>query len=88
MIPRLKFFLPSLISSRKSNIIFDLPELTTVSLKVFNSIGEEIKTLVNNTLPAGRHIVQFEGEGIPSGVYLVRFVSGSYVNTQKIILIK
>lgn len=71
-----------------TNIVFDLPEFTSVSLKVFNSIGEEIKTLVNNTLPAGRHIVQFEGEGIPSGVYLVRFVSGSYVNTQKIILIK
>ena len=71
-----------------TNIAFDLPENSLVTLKVYNVTGEEIKTLVNNTLTAGRHNVVFEGNGIPSGIYFVRIVTKDYLNTKKLILMK
>ena len=71
-----------------TNIAFDLPENSPVTLKVYNVTGEEIKTLVNNTLTAGRYHVVFEGNGIPSGIYFVRIVTKDYLSTKKLILMK
>jgi M6 family metalloprotease-like protein len=71
-----------------TNIVFDLPENSPVTLKVYSVTGEEIKTLVNNTLTAGRHRVVFEGNGIPSGIYFVRIETKDYLNTKKLILMK
>ena len=64
-----------------------------VTLKVFNVLGNEIATLVNEEKPAGAYEVEFSAENVngaelPSGVYFYRLTAGSLVKTQKMILLK
>jgi len=73
-----------------TTIKFQLPADKFVSLKVFNSLGEEVQTLVNGMIKTGTHEVQFNGEGLSSGVYLyiLRVGEDEYVRTMKMILMK
>lgn len=48
-----------------------------VVIRIFDSIGNEIKTLVNKTLPAGTHEIVFEAHGLPAGNYYYNVLSGS-----------
>jgi hypothetical protein len=63
-----------------------------VSLKVFNSLGEEIATLVNEEKPAGNHTIEFKPESsiknLVSGVYLYQLIVGNFIQTKKMILLK
>ena len=70
-------------------IVFNLPENTYVSLKVYNTIGMEVASLVNGLTPAGTHEAVFNAEGQYSGVYFYTLKTGSnYVQTRKMILMK
>jgi hypothetical protein len=71
-----------------TNIEFDLPKGEFVRLIVFNSIGQEVKTLVNETKPAGSYKVDFDALGLPSGAYFYRITAGDFVQTNKMILVK
>ncbi len=71
-----------------TNIPFSLPSKAFVSLKVFNLIGEEVTTLINEELPAGVHLHTWNADGIPSGVYFYRLQAGSFLETKKLILLK
>jgi hypothetical protein len=59
-----------------------------VLLKIYNSIGEEVSELVNETLPAGSYAVDFKAAGLPSGIYLYKVSAGSFTQTRKMILLK
>ena len=59
-----------------------------VSLKVFDVLGREVATLVNNEYAAGNYSVDFNAAGLSSGIYFYRLESGSFVQTNKMILIK
>ena len=59
-----------------------------VVLKVYDVLGNEIVTLVNEELPAGSYQVEFDGAGLPSGIYFYSLQAGSFVDTKKIVLIK
>ena len=59
-----------------------------VSLKVYDILGREVKTLVNEEKSIGTYKVEFNGEELPSGVYFYRLHAGSFVSTKKFILIK
>ena len=74
----------------ETNIEFDLPRSTFVSLKVFNIIGQEVATIVNGQLPAGTHGYRVGGEkfGLTSGVYFYRLAAGDFVQTRKMILLR
>ncbi len=59
-----------------------------VTLKVYNALGEEAATLVNEEKPAGRYSVKFDGSKLSSGIYYYRITAGSFAETRKMILMK
>lgn len=71
-----------------TNIKFDIPKAGFVKLTVFDAIGKEIQTLLNQQLTAGTYSVDFDGSTLPSGVYYYRIESGAFSETKKMVLIK
>ena len=59
-----------------------------VSLKVYDILGNEIATLVNEEQPAGRYEVEFNAATLPSGVYFYQLKAGEYTAVKKMILLK
>jgi hypothetical protein len=60
-----------------------------VSLKVYNILGQEVATLLNNeAMGEGMHEVQFDASGLPSGVYFYRMQAGEFSATKKLLLMK
>ncbi len=64
---------------------FTLARPATVTLEVFNLLGERVAELANATLPAGTHRIAWNIDGEPSGVYLVRIQSGTHIETRKVL---
>jgi len=71
-----------------TTIQFSLPRAESVSLKVFNSMGQEIATIVNGTRQAGNYTVTWDAGLVPSGVYFYRLSAGSFVQTKKFVLLR
>jgi hypothetical protein len=59
-----------------------------VTLKVFDLLGREVATLVNEEKPAGTYQVEFNAKGLASGIYFYTLVSGNFAATKKLILLK
>jgi len=59
-----------------------------VSLKVFNVLGEEVAILVDENLPAGKYKTEWNADGMSSGIYFYRLITGSSVETKKMLLVK
>ncbi|HEX7071641.1 MAG TPA: T9SS type A sorting domain-containing protein, partial [Rhodothermales bacterium] len=62
-----------------TQISFTVPNAGVVSLKVYNTLGQEVATLFQGNSPAGTHTVTFDAAGLPSGVYLYRLESAAGV---------
>ena len=71
-----------------STIQFSLPEAGNVRLDVFTITGQLVTTLVNNRMVSGKHSVTFDGSNLASGVYVYRIVTGNFVQTKRMTLIK
>jgi hypothetical protein len=71
-----------------TNITFSIPDVQYVSLKVYDLLGKEITTLINNTMNPGSHSVQWNAANIPSGVYFYRLQAGSFMDTKKLVLLR
>lgn len=72
-----------------TKISWQLPEASFVTLKIFNSLGEEVETLVNEFMNTGIHSkLYIVNSALPSGVYFYQLKAGSFVQTKKMILIK
>jgi serine protease AprX len=71
-----------------TEIRYQTPEVIFVTLKVFNVLGEEIATLVNEVKQAGKHTVEFDATNYPSGVYYYRMSAGGFVQTKKLIVMR
>jgi hypothetical protein len=71
-----------------SAIDFQIAKESPVTLKVYNAVGQEVKTLVNETLVPGRYTARFDGSALASGVYLYRLTAGSFVQTKQMVLLK
>jgi FtsP/CotA-like multicopper oxidase with cupredoxin domain len=70
-------------------INFSVPkENTLVTLKIYNSIGEEVGTLINQVVPAGHHEVNFNARGLASGIYFYTLTAGNFVQSKKMVLLK
>jgi hypothetical protein len=59
-------------------IEYTVKQAGVVSLKVFNTLGQEVATLLDGNVVAGTHQVRFDGASLPSGVYVYRMQAGSY----------
>lgn len=71
-----------------TTIRFSLPNETHISLKIFNSIGQEISSIYNGVLSAGNHQIDFNGSELSSGIYFYQISAGSFTSTKKMILMK
>lgn len=71
-----------------TKIKFELPKNNYVTLKIYDAIGSEIASLVNEQLNAGTYEVDWDGSGYASGVYYYSMITSDYVDTKKMILIK
>ena len=69
-------------------IKYSLKDDGKVTLKIYNSLGEEVRTLVNEIKPAGNYEVEFNASNLPSGVYIYSIQSGEFVSSKKMILLK
>ncbi|MEZ4689593.1 MAG: T9SS type A sorting domain-containing protein [Ignavibacteria bacterium] len=75
-----------------TQIGYELTKSSKISLKVFNILGKEIMTLVNDFQPAGNYKVSFDGEGLSSGTYIYRLSAtggaGEFSITKRMTLLK
>jgi hypothetical protein len=69
-------------------ISFRVPENGPVSLKVFDALGRELTSLVQESLATGRYSVPFSATGISTGVYFYRLQQGNRVATKKMTVLK
>ncbi len=71
-----------------TTIQFTLPHESHVTLKVYNLLGQEVQTLVNDTRTAGIYSVDFNAGKLSSGVYFYRLQAGGFVQTKKMIIVR
>jgi hypothetical protein len=69
-------------------IKFTLPESQNVKLVVFDILGREVKTLINEMRSSGIYEVNFDGSSLSSGIYFYRLVTDKYTDTKKMLMIK
>jgi subtilase family serine protease len=69
-------------------IQYQIPSNGVVTIKVFDILGREMSTLVNNYKAAGNYSVTFDASKLASGVYFYRLNSGNYISTKKMLLLK
>ena len=76
-----------------TNISYSIPDDRLVTLKVYNTLGEEVATLVNGFQTAGSYSAVWDGRNnfgqqVSSGIYIYRIVAGDFVQERKMILTK
>jgi hypothetical protein len=75
-------------SNPKSKIDYEIPLKGKVHLSLYNLLGQEVLTLVNEIKDAGYYTAEFDGSNLASGVYFYRFISEGFTSTKKMLLVK
>ncbi len=71
-----------------TNIFFNIPKESKVTIKIYNTLGQEIQTLTDKNYGEGNHIVEFNASNLPSGVYFYRISAGEYTKVNRLMLLK
>jgi uncharacterized delta-60 repeat protein len=71
-----------------TTIEFSIPGSEFVTLKIYNTLAQEIATLVSERLTAGKYKYEWDANGLASGVYLYRIQAGDYVEVRKMLLLR
>ena len=71
-----------------ATIRYSIPNPSTVIIKVYDLLGKEIETLVNEEKLTGTYELSWDASNLPSGVYFYRLLAGSFIETKKMILLK
>ena len=71
-----------------TNISFALVARQQVRLEVFSVLGQRVALLIDGSIEAGTHVVQFNGGGLASGVYFARLTTGGAVAERKMVLLR
>jgi hypothetical protein len=71
-----------------TTIRYELPKASHVSLSIYDMLGREVATLLNEEKSAGTYTVQWDASGVSSGVYLYRLNAGGFVHTKRMIVVK
>jgi hypothetical protein len=61
---------------------------TFVTLKIYNGLGQEVATLVNENLPAGQYLTGWDAAKFPAGVYFYHLQAGVFSATKKLVLLR
>ncbi|MCW8811038.1 MAG: T9SS type A sorting domain-containing protein, partial [Ignavibacteriaceae bacterium] len=71
-----------------TKIKYSVPQSSQVQIKIFDVLGNEIETLVNEEKRAGTYEINWNAINLPSGVYFYQLRAGEFVSTKKMILLK
>jgi len=71
-----------------TNIEYSLPNLSNVSLIIYNLQGQVVTQLVDGEIPAGVHTVTWDASNFASGIYFYRLTAGEFEQTRKMVLLK
>ena len=71
-----------------TKITYSIPKVSFITLKVYDLLGREIKTLVNEFRQPGVFSIDFNTEGLSSGIYFYKLKAGEFTETKKMILMK
>jgi hypothetical protein len=71
-----------------TTIRYQIPQDGIITLKIYDILGSEVATLVNEEKIAGKYEVNFNASLLASGVYIYKIQAGSFINSKKMILIK
>jgi Secretion system C-terminal sorting domain len=71
-----------------TTIRYVIPKESFVTIKVYNLLGKEIATLVNDKKSAGSYSVDFNTNNFASGIYFYKLLSGTYTATKKMVILK
>jgi len=71
-----------------TTIKYQIPELSFVTLKVYDVLGKEVAVLVSDEKPAESYEVEFYAEGLTSGIYFYTLITGSFRETKKMVLLR
>ncbi|MEJ2616709.1 MAG: T9SS type A sorting domain-containing protein, partial [Ignavibacteriaceae bacterium] len=71
-----------------TKISFYLSKTIKIKLKIYDVLGREIRTLINRELNSGYYNFKFNSENLPSGIYFYRLISGTYILTKKMVVLK
>jgi hypothetical protein len=71
-----------------TKIKYSVPQQSQVKIKVFDILGNEIETLVNEEKPVGTYKLTWYAENLPSGIYFYQLQAGDFIQTKKMVLMK
>ena len=71
-----------------TRIEYEIPEVSFVTVKVYDVLGNEVATLVNEEKPAGSYEVDFDASSLPTGVYFYQLHAGNFSETKKMVLLR
>ncbi|MBI9073753.1 MAG: T9SS type A sorting domain-containing protein [Melioribacteraceae bacterium] len=71
-----------------TTISYKLVDDNFVSIKIFNMLGQEVATLVNEYKNTGEYMVKFNGANLPSGTYVCRIKAGNFIKSKRMLLVK
>jgi hypothetical protein len=71
-----------------TTIKFEIPERSSVLIKIYDILGSEVKTLINKEMEAGWYSELFDASRYSSGIYICRMQAGNYMSTKKMIVLK
>ena len=69
-------------------IKFGIPERANVVIKIYDILGSEVITLINQEMDIGWYEVQFNASNYSSGIYIYRMQAGNYISTKKMLMVK
>jgi hypothetical protein len=71
-----------------TSIRFHIPEFSTVSLKIYDALGREVSSLINEQMKPGIYNIEWDGSNFASGIYFYRIETDNFVDSKKMMLIK
>ncbi|MCW9066479.1 MAG: T9SS type A sorting domain-containing protein, partial [Ignavibacteriaceae bacterium] len=71
-----------------TTIKYDVPEKNRVMLKIYNVLGKELVTLIDEEKAAGNYEIKFESKGFSSGIYFYKMQAGNFEESKKMILLR
>jgi hypothetical protein len=71
-----------------TNIEFSIPKSTAAKLVIYNSLGQEVTTLVSEQLSPGKYTINWDATNLASGIYIYTLITDEFVDTKKMLLLR